>query len=95
MDGDIPGSLFRSEFENSPRLQQQTLHALPPATFPANTPYAAFKPFRKDERFRPALTYRNQISEHQEITVTGFFATRDLHHPLCCFSNSFITARSH
>lgn len=91
MDGDIPGSLFRSEFENSPRLQQQTLHAVPPATFPANTPYAAFKPFRKDERFRPALTYRNQLSEHQEITVTGFFATRDLHHPLCCFNSSFIT----
>jgi hypothetical protein len=64
---------------------------VPPALFPANTPYGAFQPFRKDERFRPALTYRNQISEHQEITLTGFFATRDLHHPLCCFNSSFIT----
>jgi outer membrane receptor protein involved in Fe transport len=62
MDGDIPGSLFRSEFENSPRLQQQTRHAVPPALFPANTPYGAFQPFRKDERFRPALTYRNQAA---------------------------------
>lgn len=91
MDGDIPGNLFRSEFETNPRQQQQTLHPIPPALFPATTPYAAFQPARKDERFRPALTYRNQFTEHQEISVTGFFATRDLYHPLCCFPGSLIT----
>lgn len=91
MDGDIPGNLFRSQFETNPRQQQQTLHAIPPATFPATTPFAAFQPFRKDERLRPSLTYRNQFSEHQEIELTGFFATRDLHHPLCCFNGSLIT----
>ncbi len=93
MDGDIPGNLYRSQFETNPRLQQQTLHAVPPALFPATTPFAAFQPFRKDERFRPSLTYRNQFSEHQEIELSGFFATRDLHHPLCCFSGSLITLR--
>lgn len=91
MDGDIPGSLFRTQFETNPRQQQQTLHAIPPASFPASTPFAAFQPFRKDERFRPSLTYRNQFSDHQEIQLTAFVATRDLHHPLCCFPGSLIT----
>ena len=91
LDSDIPGNLFRAQFETDPRQQQQTLHPVPPAQFPATTPFSAFQPFRKDERFRPSLTYRNQFSEHQEITLTGFFGTRDLHHPLCCFNGSLIT----
>ncbi|MEW6245532.1 MAG: TonB-dependent receptor [Nitrospirota bacterium] len=91
LDGDIPGNLTMTQFRTNPRQQQQTLHAIPPATFPANTPFAAFQPARKDERFRPAVVYRNQFSENQEFSLTGFFGTRDLHHPLCCFPASFIT----
>lgn len=91
LDGDIPGNLTMTQFRTNPRQQQQTLHPIPPATFPATTPFAAFQPARKDERLRPALVYRNQFTENQEISVTGFFGTRDLHHPLCCFPASFIT----
>ncbi len=91
LDGDIPGNLTMTQFRTNPRQQQQTLHAIPPANFPATTPFAAFQPARKDERFRPAVVYRAQFSENQEVSFTGFFGTRDLHHPLCCFPASFIT----
>lgn len=93
LDNDIPGNLFRAQFNTNPRQTQQTLHAIPPATFPATTPFLAFQPARKDERIRPALTYRNQFSEHQEITLTGFFGLRDLDHPLCCFAGSYVTLK--
>ena len=92
-DIDIPGSLTKTEAETNPRQAQQTLNAVPPATFPRTTPFSAFDPKRKDERFRPSLTYRNQLTPNQEISLTGFLGTRDLNHPLCCFTGSFLTLR--
>ncbi|GJL55584.1 MAG: TonB-dependent receptor [Nitrospirales bacterium] len=90
---DIPGSLTKTQAETNPRQTQQTLHAVPPAAFPRTTPFSSFDPQRKDERFRPSLTYRNQFTPNQEISLTGFFGTRDLNHPLCCFTGSFLTTR--
>ena len=92
-DIDIPGSLTKTQAETNPRQQQQTLHAVPPAAFPRTTPFSSFNPKRKDERFRPSGTYRNRFTPNQEISLTGFFGTRDLNHPLCCFTGSFLTLR--
>lgn len=93
LDGDIPGRLTMTQFRTNPRQQQQTLHPIPPAFFPANTPYAAFQPYRKDERLRPAMVYRNQFTGHQELSLTGFFGTEDLYHPLCCFPDPSLRSR--
>lgn len=90
-DIDIPGSLTKTQAETNPRQTQQTLHAVPPANFPRTTPYSAFQPARRDERLRPSLTYRNQITPNQAISLTGFFGTRKLDHPLCCFTGSYLT----
>ena len=90
-DIDIPGSLTKTQAETNPRQTQQTLHAVPPAAFPRNTPYSAFRTARRDKRWRPSLTYRNQFTQNQAIRLTGFFGTRRLDHPLCCFTGSYLT----